>query len=675
MPYAVIILTAFLVTLPVLIATNINIGSDQLPHYNAIQALNQAWQDGQFGSRIYPIVSQDFGYPLGLFYSMLPSGICVAIINILGVNVSTALFIQFFLLILITGFVTYFFLKRVFKDTNLYIILFATCCYMVFPYTLSNLYVRFAFAEIHLILAMPLILWGLFELFFRNNPKAFFPLFVSGDMVALFFHFTLFVYINIFVIIFVLINHKKLFTKRYFLPIAMAGLTVILIGAIYWYPMLINYSDSAASTLAGNPWSMMVQSLAYLLPTKWLIFSTLPIFAIFFLFLTLYYKKPKEIRTPLEKHFLIISFCIFSLILPIFPWFILPSQLRSIQFSYRIYSMFSLFACIMIVYIFKNLKTRYFKIFASGVGLVLITAFLSYAAIGGSIPINTITNEVNFLPSVAGVGTAEYGKAKDYYPINSVNDINYILTRANDKMVIDNNVPIWEFANYQSLNQIAFVVEAPSDDSFVILNLPYSLFDKDIAVRYFIYRNYDYSQINNNAGHELTDEYIHVQPADINGTKFVKINFSNQHAYCKTVISYKPDSEMARYLRQHPFEFISSAPDWEKSGGGYATDFIKTGINYTVCFENITAEVTIELPTFYFKGYKIQYHTTDGETINITPSSDDKGFIKVTVNKNGTLSVKYTGESYLTIAGVITFVGIGFFIAAFTGILIYKRKT
>lgn len=677
LPYVVIVLASFLAALPLLIFTDVKHMHDNMVHYSAINALNQAWQDGHFGTRIYTIISQDYGYPIGLFYSMLPASITVIIINVLNVSVSTALFIQFFSLFTISGLITYFFLKRVFKDTKLWIILFATCVYILFPYTLCNLYVRFAFSEIHLVLSMPLIAWGMFELFVKDNYKAFFPLFICGGLVALFFHFTLFIYICIFVVFFALLNYKKLFKKHLYIPLGIASIIVLLIGATFWYPMLINLNDSYASALARSPWKLMLIAGLNFWPFRFVFINIIFASILFTIYLIICLRNKGSLikKSPVHRNFFIVTCVTFVMLTPFFPWFLIPSPLYMLQFAFRMLSFFSILSAVIVVIILKNIELRNnSKFFVYIVALVVGLSFFSQALISGPYPINSLADKETFLSSSAGVGTrSKKNPAMDYYP-KTLQDVNYVFTRANGKMVIPaGDIDVWEFANYQSLNQISFVVHNIEQESFVVLNLKSKLFDEDVHLTGFTF-NANLDKTSPGAGKTVTEQIAIDQTGE-----FIEISIPPMETSLKLIINYTPGSKMAMHLKTNPFEFLSLDPDsdWDKVGGSYATEFVKTGVDYSVRFENVTQEVTVELPTFYFKGYELTYLTDSGEILKIASSQSDNGFIKVTVNTSGKLSVVYTGGNYLKIGNTISIVGLGFLVASMIGVFTYpvvKRR-
>ena len=91
-------------------------GHDIWYHSQTINALNDAWKNGNFGSRIYGLICQDYGYGNGLFYSMLPVGTIVIFMNLFHMSASWAVALMFFIIVALSGVIMLIFLKKVFKS-------------------------------------------------------------------------------------------------------------------------------------------------------------------------------------------------------------------------------------------------------------------------------------------------------------------------------------------------------------------------------------------------------------------------------------------------------------------------------------------------------------------------------------------------------------------------------
>ena len=142
-------------------------GHDIRYHYEVIRALDVAWNSEEGISRIIGLIGQDYGYGTGIFYSLIPAGIAVFLMNIFSLSISQAISFEIFILLSASGIVMFAFMKSVTKHNVISFI--TSIIYISSPYVLTDIYVRFAFSEMFLILAIPLIMWGTYELAITKN--------------------------------------------------------------------------------------------------------------------------------------------------------------------------------------------------------------------------------------------------------------------------------------------------------------------------------------------------------------------------------------------------------------------------------------------------------------------------------------------------------------------------
>jgi hypothetical protein len=653
---------------------------DLKTHLVDIRAMCDAWDNRQFGTRIFPLIQQDFGYATGIAYSMFPSAIAAIFIKVFGMSVRFALFSEILLLFFISGLVVYTLIKRITGKKHIAVI--SACVYILFPYNLTNVYARFAFAEMFIMLIIPLIAWSLYELFTKDNYKLFLPLFVIGFSLSLFFHSILTVYIFIFVLIYCLLNYKKLFGKYYFLPIGAAGFISLLITSFYWLPLFVNYRDLWLSGLGVDSGFRMLEislknnTQRYDFIGLWILY--LPILITAFV---LFVKNKKK---NYEKKLLFLILLVTAMTTPIFVlWAIFPKFLLMLQFPSRLFIFFALFFALMTAYIF--IKRPKNKILISCVcgflalyNIVQLPIFWYNLTRTQLIEINSSINAVSGLPEGSGAGAGVYTEGPpsyvgmDYYPKNG--DKIYTVHRANKTMIVDQSREYVDFeehlktpyfirdlANYQSQNCLQFEVSSTHEDDWVVLNIPFAVYD-DAAIFQFDFLN----QTDITAAKPI-EPVTYPEYAE----PLLKINFTQiETLWAKVVIKYEDNSKLEQYLRQNPFEFIDVSAD---NGLLKAANFIKTGINYTVDFE-IGKECTIELPTFYYKGYELTYTNTNGETYKVAGVSGQYGFIEVTLAESGTLNVKYTGSWFLSAANIICIIGLLLFIVLLIIIYITPQK-
>ena len=642
--YFLILVVSFLIILPFLLSDT-HAGPDVQYHYMSIMSLDQAWNQGQFLSRIYDLICQDFGYGTGLFYSMLPASIAVVFMNIFNLTTTAALGIELLLLFSISGIIVYHLGLRLFKKN--WIAILISFIYILFPYFLVNLYYRFAFSELFIMISFPLVVWGLIELTEYNNYKLFLLLFTLGLTLSILVHFTLAVYIAIFVFLFLLINIKKILQNFKYIPLLIACFLILCLSATFYIPMLCNFGVTNTTNMAKSAEILINGSIENHRPS--MMFGSLIICIItMIVYIFIFIKKEK---TLIACSLFILSLLCYFLLSPLCPWFLVPSPLRMIQFSHRLLMLQALFMVLQIGVILKNLDIvkldfKKYKIFNYKSLVICFCCFLCLFTIFKDLEIsssaNTLENSainsnINKM-NISGFSYNQglgYMKNGDYYPKGASSE--YIFNRANDSMIISTNSNITEFANYQTINQVSFLIDNNGD--YVVLNIPFDVCN-DIQV-------YQYST------DVYNKRYDNISISDDNG--YLKINFSKQDLTCKIIISYPENSDFDNYLKENPFEFIVS------SGSATFTNFVKnSSSNYSVSIST-TEETKIELPTLYYNGYTATYKTSSGE-YNLNIIQNENGFLQVTVKEDGVLTINFTA-TYVTVANWISIFGLILFLA------------
>ena len=185
MPFTLFFFFSIILIIPMMITKEIG-GHDILYHFSAINALDIAYHKGKFFSRIYELTCQDYGYPSGIFYSMIPSGITVIIKNLFHIPAIFAIYIVLILVLFLSELFVYILLNYIFENKNLNLILSIT--YICFPYILSNIYIRFAYTEMFMTFLIPMIAIALYNLVEKQNYKVFSIYFVIGNIFCNWFY-------------------------------------------------------------------------------------------------------------------------------------------------------------------------------------------------------------------------------------------------------------------------------------------------------------------------------------------------------------------------------------------------------------------------------------------------------------------------------------------------------
>ncbi len=634
------ILTLLCVSVFVIIffCTKVSVGGHDIRyHVDFIMAMNTAWENGTFGNRILELICQDYGYGNGLFYSMIPSGMCVLFMQIFNMSALSALSLEFFLIIFSASLVVYFFIKKVFDSR--WIGLICACLYAMFPYFLTDIFQRFAFSEIFLMLAIPLAFFGIYELIENSNYKNFLALFISGMSLMILTHFTSTIYICVILLIYILIRIKELLKNYKYIPFLIACGVILLITACFYIPMLGNFGGTQTSNMAYGGFSLWESALSiYTFKEFYLIFPAIVTVITYIMFYISYFYIPKAERNLNYKTLFIIATISFWLITPLFPWFLFDGVLSMLQFSWRLFSIVAIMDCLLIGFVIKHFPVKIVKpIFVSCCFVLSVISVFLYAA-----PFSTGTLNINkAIQSDSGLkySYAQGAWGADYHPLNANND--YIKIRANKNIVLDTNLKVEELANYQTINVFSFII-TNSENGYVVLNIPY-----DVCGGIQIFQK-------ETEGEFLSTE-LEVDKQVIESKEYLKINIDDTNVDRNIIINYQENSDFDNYLKENPFEFIVS------SGSATFTNFVKnSSSNYSVSIST-TEETKIELPTLYYNGYTATYKTSSGE-YNLNIIQNENGFLQVTVKEDGVLTINFTA-TYVTVANWISIFGLILFLA------------
>lgn len=219
---------------------------DLVYHLNRIEGLGDAIKLGQFPIRIHPTELNGYGQAEGVFYPelflMVP-----AIFRSLGM--SLVLSYKWFVMIvnLATIFISYFSFKNIFKSKiagNIGMVL-----YSLATYRLSALYVRSAVGEYLAIIFIPLIVWGLIEVFYRDKKK--WLLLPIGMTCLLQSHLITTELVAICCVIFALINYKKVLRKDILLVLIKSVFVFIFLN-LWWLIPFVDFSLSGVGAFERN---------------------------------------------------------------------------------------------------------------------------------------------------------------------------------------------------------------------------------------------------------------------------------------------------------------------------------------------------------------------------------------------------------------------------------------
>lgn len=129
--------------------------------------MTKSLSDGQFPVRWVDDLGYGYGYPIFNFYAPLPYYLAGSL-NLVLSNSLFATKIMFLLGILFSFFSMYLFASRL---TNYYGGLAAGVIYLYFPYHAINIYIRGAVGEFFAYAFMPLVFWGIYNIYEKVSAK------------------------------------------------------------------------------------------------------------------------------------------------------------------------------------------------------------------------------------------------------------------------------------------------------------------------------------------------------------------------------------------------------------------------------------------------------------------------------------------------------------------------
>ena len=143
-------------------------GHDLDFHLKRIEGLKEGLLQGDFPVKIHPLWLHDNGYAVGVFYGDLLLYI-PALLRIIGFSIQSSYQFYAFMITVGTVLISYFCFSRMAKSA--YIGLAACIIYVMSMYRLNNVYVRGAVGEYTAMMFLPLIIYGLWQIF-TENPES-----------------------------------------------------------------------------------------------------------------------------------------------------------------------------------------------------------------------------------------------------------------------------------------------------------------------------------------------------------------------------------------------------------------------------------------------------------------------------------------------------------------------
>ena len=434
----VLLFVSFIVVLPAKINSGV-FGHDSSFHMMNILSMDFNTSLFEFPTRIRPLIANGFGYGTGIFYPQLFHFLVFAILKIVKLfnpfYLSSMISLNIFLFLL-TFLISLSMRTLLHKYTsNKVVSTIGAILYILYPYFITDIYVRSAYPELFVFLSLPLIFLGLYYLFNENNKYKFYIFFVLGFSLIFSSHLISSVYTIIFTGIFILCNFKKLFKNKNIIHLGIASIFVLLITLDFLVPILEhklfgNYlvfneyimsskNSVSHSTLPFDFLFIVSDSIGFYIPMSLFLLALFGLFNI---------KKLKQyIDSSTIIGYFLIFIISFFLVISSDIWFMIPSFLINIQFAWRLCGYICFSICVMAAFGLSLIPKRYFKIVSISSIVISLLAFLFMIYYPNHI---IIENEVIDFNLGAGV-------QKEYLPVNTFHNLFYFNTRNKDVLVIN----------------------------------------------------------------------------------------------------------------------------------------------------------------------------------------------------------------------------------------------
>ena len=385
-------------------------------------------------------IANDLGYETRFFYPPIPHLTAAYITKLLSIfnigNVAIGMRMTQWLTIFASGVTFYLLGEKIFKSKKIAMLL--SLFYMTAPYHLAEIFVRDAFSEMFIPVAIPLIILGLLYLM-EKRYKLFFICFVGGYTLAIYSHLAMTIYFTLMLLVtFFIVYYKQIFTKKNILYLALASGLTLLLTASFWMPMLeiklkgsygifMPYYMTGKGGLKYSTISIKELFTFFREIDFHFIRYNLQLFVTILFFISLFFIIKKKLWKQKIWIFLIVFTGLATIMVTdVFPWYYTPDILQTLQFPWRLV-IYIAFGAILLTGVFlKQIENKkYFKILSCG--LLILTVLGAYIYIDHleepQIDITNINNEKCM------------GNEKEYLPEKAINNLEYFENRNKDIII------------------------------------------------------------------------------------------------------------------------------------------------------------------------------------------------------------------------------------------------
>ncbi len=369
------------------------------------------------------------------------------------------------------------------------IALFSAIIYLIVPYKLGDVYIRFAIGEFAAFVFLPILFIGVYSLFNQDEKKHYYI--AIGAIGLLLTHTVTTYYAAIICLVYVLFNIKKLKEKEVIKKLVINVMFILLVSALFVLPMLeakfsAEYTIFDDELMATNSQYVYENTLDLsdlfvykgdLLPESYkktaIYIIGVPIFTL--MCMTIFTYKKVE---PKYKDFYMISwiFSIISLFMctKYCPWFLFPNILCTLQYPWRMLTFFTFFISFILgINIYILIK----MLFNKDITRIIVTTILVVLMVAYTIPIllkftsDSNTIEIEYENKVVNNPKINYMSInREYMPKKAILlQQTYLKERNDTTYILEGNANIIR----ENKENFIDIIEIENIEENTILEFPY----------------------------------------------------------------------------------------------------------------------------------------------------------------------------------------------------------
>ena len=475
--YALIIIIGIILSIP-LKDIQIRDTHDGFFHLLRTLGVNDSLNLNLFPVIIIPDFCNTWGYSMTLFYPPLVTYVPL-LFKLISPTYSIALKIFGGACIVLSGITMYNFVYYVTKKRS--IAIFSAIIYMISPYKLGNIYIRYAMGEFVALIFLPTLFKGMYSLFNVDGKKHYYI--AIGASLLVLSHTITTLYTGLFCIIYILFNYKKLKDKEIIKKLLINFIFIITITMLFYLPMMeakmhadyAIFSDELMKTTSSYSQEKTLDISEFFFD-KGEEYDSIYIIGIpiaLLLVFTIY--TVRKIDKKYKSIYMV--FVLFTIIAAFmctkyFPWKYMPNFLCKLQYPWRMmgyFNFFTAFICGINIYILisliKNRELKYVLVIITIILLIIYTL-----SILSQFKSDDMEKDTKYEEFVLKRNISYMNVNRDYLPIKALSVLDtYLEKRENKTYILNGNANIVS----EEKENLVLNLEISDANEGTVLEFPY----------------------------------------------------------------------------------------------------------------------------------------------------------------------------------------------------------